>query len=309
MTPGQDLSVAGLASVLADFCDALGLDGIDLVANDTGGAIAQVFAARHPQRLATFTLTNCDVSDNLPPDAFQPIVELAAAGSLAPTSLALLDDLDTAVQVAFGTAYEHPQRADREVVRSYLEPCFGTLERGREFERLLVALDPGDLRAVEPQLRELTVPTLVVWGTGDENFDVSWAYWLRDTIPGVTRVVTVDGARVFFPEERPMDLVPHLEQHWTEAPRSGCDRQPVRPYVLLPRPVGGAGGPLTTAACPMSRSPGRPLAVSGDVPLRRLPEPAVTLARSRRRRGCPRRAGSRPASPPGRGTGRSACPR
>ena len=217
VTPGQDLSVAGLATVLGDFCDALGLDGIDLVANDTGGAIAQVFAARHPRRLATFTLTNCDVSDNLPPEAFKPMVELAAAGTLAPTSAALLDDLDVAVQVSFGTAYEHPERADREVIRSYLEPCIGTLERGREFERLLVALDSADLRAVEPQLRELTVPTLVVWGTGDVFFDVSWAYWLRDTIPGVTRVVTVDGARLFFPEERPMDLVPYLQQHWAAA--------------------------------------------------------------------------------------------
>jgi pimeloyl-ACP methyl ester carboxylesterase len=217
VTPGQDLSVAGLATVLDDFCDALGLDGIDLVANDTGGAIAQVFAARHPERLATLTLTDCDVSDNLPPEAFKPIVELAAAGALAPTSVALLDDLDAAVQVSFGTAYEHPERADREVIRSYLEPCIGTLERGREFERLLVALDSADLRAVEPQLRELTVPTLVVWGTDDPFFDVSWAYWLRDTIPGVTRVVTVDGARLFFPEERPMDLVPHLRQHWAAA--------------------------------------------------------------------------------------------
>jgi len=103
---------------------------------------------------------------------------------------------------------------DRDVIRSYLEPCFGTMERARQFERLLVCLDAGDLEAVTPQLREVTVPTLVVWGTGDTFFDVSWAYWLRDTIPGTTRVVTVDGGRLFFPEERPMDLVPHLEQHW-----------------------------------------------------------------------------------------------
>ena len=61
------------------------------------------------------------------------------------------------------------------------------------------------------------MPTLVVWGTGDEAFDISWAYWLRDTIPGTTRVVTVDGARLFFPDERPMDLVPHLEHHWAQA--------------------------------------------------------------------------------------------
>jgi len=49
VTADQDLSVAALAEGLEDFCDALGLAGIDLVANDTGGAIAQIFAARLPQ--------------------------------------------------------------------------------------------------------------------------------------------------------------------------------------------------------------------------------------------------------------------
>ena len=214
VTAEQDLSVAALAAGLDDFCDALGLTGIDLVANDTGGAIAQIFAARYPQRLATLTLTNCDTVDNLPPDAFKPIVELAAAGHLAPSAVEMFADLEAAAQVSFASGYEHLDRIDRDVIRSYLEPCFGTLERARQFERLLVCLDAGDLQAVTSQLKELTVPTLVVWGTGDEFFDVSWAYWLRDTIPGTTRVVTVDGARLFFPEERPMDLVPHLEQHW-----------------------------------------------------------------------------------------------
>ena len=217
VTAGQDLSIAALAAGLDDFCDALGLTGIDLVANDTGGAIAQIFAARHPQKLATLTLTNCDTSDNLPPEAFKPMVELAKTGNLAPSAVELFADLDAAAKVAFGTAYEHLDRVDPAVIRSYLEPCFGTLERAREFERLLAALDDGDLEAVTPQLRELTVPTLVVWGTGDEAFDVSWAYWLRDIIPGTTRVVTVDGARLFFPDERPMDLVPHLEPHWAQA--------------------------------------------------------------------------------------------
>lgn len=217
---GQDLSIAAMASVLEDFCDALGLASADLVANDTGGAVAQVFAARNPQRLATLTLTNCDTGDNLPPEAFKPVVELAAAGALAPAAVALMDDLEKARDASFGTAYEHPDQADLNVIRAYLEPCFGTMERAREFERLLISLDPGDLKAVEPQLRNLHVPTLVVWGTGDPFFDVSWAYWLRDTIPGVTRVVTVDGARLFFPEERAGELTPHLAQHWADHPVS-----------------------------------------------------------------------------------------
>jgi pimeloyl-ACP methyl ester carboxylesterase len=217
VTPGQDLSVAALAAVLDDFCEALELPRADLVANDTGGAIAQVFAARHPGRLATLTLTNCDTGDNMPPEAFKPVVELAAAGQLAPQAVAMADDIDAAARASFGEAYEDIERTGSDILRSYLEPCVGTMERAREFERLLATLDPGDLQAVEPLLRALTVPTLVVWGTGDTFFDVSWAYWLRDTIPGVTRVVTIEGARLFFPEERPMDLVPHLTQHWAEA--------------------------------------------------------------------------------------------
>jgi len=217
VTAGQDLSIAALAAGLEDFCDALGLTGIDLVANDTGGAVAQIFAARHPERLASFTLTNCDTAGNLPPEEFKPTVELARAGDLAPTAVALFADLDAAAKVAFGNGYEHLDRVDPAVIRSYLEPCFGSLERAREFERMLAAMDDADLEAVTPRLRELTVPTLIVWGTGDAFFDVSWAYWLRDTIPGTTRVVTVDGARLFFPDERAMDLVPHLEQHWTAA--------------------------------------------------------------------------------------------
>jgi pimeloyl-ACP methyl ester carboxylesterase len=220
VTAGQDVSIAALAQLIADFCDALGLDRVDLVANDTGGAVAQVFAARNPQRLATLTLTNCDTSDNLPPEAFKPTVELAEAGALAPAAVSLLDNIDAARDLVFGPGYEHPELLAPETVRAYLEPCFGTLDRARQFERTVVALNADDLRAVEPQLREFTVPTLLVWGTGDNFFDVSWAHWLRDTIPGVTRLVTLDGARLFFPDERPAELARELERHWSEHPAS-----------------------------------------------------------------------------------------
>ena len=37
--------------MIAEVLDALGIDKIDLVGNDSGGAIAQIFAAHHPHRL------------------------------------------------------------------------------------------------------------------------------------------------------------------------------------------------------------------------------------------------------------------
>jgi pimeloyl-ACP methyl ester carboxylesterase len=100
------------------------------------------------------------------------------------------------------------------MVRAYLEPVLGTLSRAQKFERLISGLHADELLSVEPQLARLTAPTLIVWGTGDVFFDVKWAYWLRDTIPGVTEVVEVEGARLFFPDERPADLVAPLRRHW-----------------------------------------------------------------------------------------------
>jgi hypothetical protein len=33
-------------------------------------------------------------------------------------------------------------------------------------------------------------------------------------IPGAWEVIEVDGAKIFFPEERPGDLIPHLREFW-----------------------------------------------------------------------------------------------
>lgn len=209
--PRQDYSLPALAEAVEDFCAALGLTGIDLVGNDTGGAVAQVFAARHPERLRTITLTNCDTHDNLPPEQFKPTVELAERGELA--ALIVAGGLDIA-RASLGPGYERAEALSDETLRAYIEPINRTPERAREFERFLVSLSAADLLDAEPALKKVDVPTLVAWGTGDEYFELSWAHWLRDTIPGVTEVVEIAGAKLFFPDERAADLVPHLRRHW-----------------------------------------------------------------------------------------------
>ena len=85
----------------------------------------------------------------------------------------------------------------------------------RQFERLILSLRPDDLLAAEPQLAQLTVPTLIAWATHDVFFDLSWAYWLKNLIPGATEVTEIDG-HLFFPEERPGDLIDALRKHWDQ---------------------------------------------------------------------------------------------
>jgi pimeloyl-ACP methyl ester carboxylesterase len=216
--PDQDLTLAGLADAVEAFCDALDLDAIDLVANDTGGGVAQIVAARRPGRLRSLALTNCETHDNVPPPAFQPTVDLARAGQLAPGAPTLLDDLATARAAVFAMGYESPDQPPLDVVDAFLRPALGTPDAAQRFEHLIAGLEPSALLAAESALRELTVPTLVVWGTADEFFELRWAHWLRDTIPGATEVVEIPGAKLFFPDERGPELAALLARHWATSP-------------------------------------------------------------------------------------------
>jgi pimeloyl-ACP methyl ester carboxylesterase len=211
----QDMSPAALAEALAGLCDSLGLGQVDLVANDTGGAIAQIFAARHPDKLRTLTLTNCECEGNFPPSDFAPVIEQARQGTLAPQIAVLAANPETWPKHPSVTmGYQYPDRVPQDALRDYVTGIAGTIERAREFERLVASLDAADIEAVGGQLHTLEVPTLLVWGTADTNFAVKWAYHLRDLIPGAREVIEIDGAKLFFPEERPEDLVPHLRRHW-----------------------------------------------------------------------------------------------
>jgi pimeloyl-ACP methyl ester carboxylesterase len=215
---GQDFSLPGLARFLAGCCEALELADVDLVANDTGGAISQVFAAGHPERLHTLTLTNCETEGNLPPRALLPAILLARTGLLARIGPRAARDLGRARRHMFGGGYQDVSGLPDDLVRAWLEPVLGSRAAAREYQRFLLSLHARDLRAAGPALARLNVPTLIVWGTGDKFFPRKWAYWLRDTIPGATDVIEIDGARLFFPDERAPELTAALRRHWDARP-------------------------------------------------------------------------------------------
>ena len=73
MSPDGDLSPPSLAKIVDGFLEALDLESVTLVANDTGGAIGQITAANHPERIGRLVLTNCDAFENFLPPAFRPL--------------------------------------------------------------------------------------------------------------------------------------------------------------------------------------------------------------------------------------------
>jgi len=212
-----DVSFSAQARMLGEVLETLGVDRVDLVGNDSGGAISQIFAATHPERVRTLTLTNCDVHDGWPPEAIGPALELARQGTLADFYQSLLDD-PPAGRARFRSAYVDSSVLTDEVLGVYLKPVLATAARRDAFHRYWNAFDNSQTTAIEPALRQLRVPTLVVWALDDIYFDVKWAHWLKQTIPGVVRLVEVPDAKLFFPEDRPQALIGPLRELLTRYP-------------------------------------------------------------------------------------------
>jgi pimeloyl-ACP methyl ester carboxylesterase len=218
IAPSQDVSVTANANMLKEFLDALSIEQVDLVGNDSGGGIAQIFAASHPQRIRSLTLTDCDAHDNWPPEAFRPFLAMAANGGLPATLNAMLADKNVYRSPgALGPAYEYPERVTDDSIAIYLRPLVRTEQRTRDLQRFLAAFDNAHTVAIEARLKTLEVPTLIVWGTDDVYFDVKWSRWLADAIPGTKRRVEFEGARIFFPEERWAEFNREVRAHWQAA--------------------------------------------------------------------------------------------
>ncbi len=216
--PGQDVSSTANATMLLQFLDAMAIAQVDLVGNDSGGGIALIFAANHPQRVRSLALTDCDTHDNWPPEAFKPFLALSAAGGLPDAIDAMLADKNVFRSAqALGPAYEHPERVEDATIEAYLRPHRASAQRTSDLARFLAAFDCRHTVAVEAGLKRLSAPTLVAWGTADAYFGIEWSHWLARTIPGTRKRVDVEGARLFFPEERWQELNAELREHWRAA--------------------------------------------------------------------------------------------
>jgi pimeloyl-ACP methyl ester carboxylesterase len=216
IAPGQDVSVTANANMLREFLEALKIDKVDLIGNESGGGISQIFAAKNPERVRTLTLTECDVDNTWPPsEASNPFVEMTKAGGLKDTLSALINDKSGYRSPdGFGSAYERPDKVTDGDIDTYLRPHLRSEQRTRDLERFVVALDNKHMIEIECQLRQLRAPTLIVWGADDIYFPINWAYWLAAIIPSAKEPVVLDGARLFFPEERPETFNRLLRAHF-----------------------------------------------------------------------------------------------
>ena len=171
VAPGQSVAPDAQVAMLADLLDRLGIDRVDLVANDSGGQAAQLFLARYPQRVRTLLLTNCDSEIECPPPALLPVLELAKQGKFVEQWLApwLADKTLARSARGPGRADLHLSVPSQRRGHRYLPGPAGAQRRPHPRLRDRARTATG-CRASARRWRASTAPTRIVWGTGDTIF-------------------------------------------------------------------------------------------------------------------------------------------
>lgn len=212
----HDFSPQAQADMLAAFLDELSIPVVDLVANDNGTTIAQLFVVQHPTRVRTLLLTNGDVHENSPPAQMANSIKAARAGLYDRKMQRHLEDHAYArsLKGIGGSAYMDPANFTDEAIDYYFAPLVASPLRRMQLNRYLAATESNPLLAIEPALRRCTAPARMVWGTADELFPVKWAEWLDRTLPASRGMRLVEGGKLFWPEELPDLLAEEARALW-----------------------------------------------------------------------------------------------
>jgi pimeloyl-ACP methyl ester carboxylesterase len=204
MNPDADLSPPGLARLIADFLEVLELENVVLVANDTGGAISQITAANHPERIGRLILTNCDAFENFLPPAFRPL----QWGARVPGLLTgLLQGMRFAPMRRLPIAYGWLIKRDfaGAPTREWVDPYLSNRAVRRDTVKVLKGIDPRHTLEAAEKLRHFERPLLLAWAVEDRFFKLSFAERLAATIPGA-RLERIQDSYTFVSEDQPERL-------------------------------------------------------------------------------------------------------
>jgi pimeloyl-ACP methyl ester carboxylesterase len=206
MSPDADLTPYGIAATIAAFLNALDLEDVTIVGNDSGGAMSQVLVTRHPERIGRMVLTNCDTHENFPPGMFKAMVPLAKLpGGMAALSLPFRSA--TIARAAFKPFAR--TRIPDQLIASWMQP--GMQDRGvrRDLQKVTAGMNKRYTLEAAQKLRGSELPILLTWAPGDKYFPISYAERLAGEA-GNARLVQIPDAKTFVALDQPQRLAEEI---------------------------------------------------------------------------------------------------
>ena len=198
-----------MARITADFLEALDLDNVTIVANDTGGAVAQALVGRHPDRIARLVLTSCDAFEKFPPTP-QKYLEVMARSRLLTWIVAYTAQFKPIQRLPTAYGFVTSRAMPPDIMRSFTDPVRLNPGVRRDFRRMLRAVDTKYTFEAAARLANFDKPALVLWAENDKIFPRDHGRRLAKLLPQA-RFELIAGSRTFIPEDQPDRLVTAIE--------------------------------------------------------------------------------------------------
>ncbi|SFK79661.1 alpha/beta fold hydrolase [Lysobacter sp. cf310] len=217
---GQSVAPDAQVEMLLALMDRLSIERADLIASDSGGAVAQLLLARHPERVRSLLLTNCDTEIECPPAAMLPVIALSREGKFVDQWLAPWHAdhaLARSPDGIGGMCYLDPSHPSDEAIDSYFSPLVASAQSKARVHAYAVALDHNVLEGVGAALKRSTAPVRVVWGMGDTIFSPAGAEHLERSFGRYQGTRRLEGSKLFWPEERPDVIAEEALRLWDAA--------------------------------------------------------------------------------------------
>lgn len=214
---GQSVAPDAQVAMLVALLDKLSIKTVDLVANDSGGQVAQLFIVRHPERVRTLLLTNCDSEIDSPPPALQPVIAMSKEGKFVDTWLAPWRADKTLARSAEGIGgmcFADPAHPTDEAIETYFAPIMSSQRRKDLMHAYAIALEHNPLAGIEAALKRCIVPTRIVWGMGDTIFSPESPGYLDRSFGNSRGVRRLGKSKLFWPEERPDVVAEEARRLW-----------------------------------------------------------------------------------------------
>jgi len=216
MRSDADLSLPGIAGLLADFLDGLDLREVTLVGVDTGGALVQLLMADGVPRVSRVVLASCDAFDNFPPGLTGKTLFLA--GKLSPGLFGVfMQQLRLRAVRRLPIAFGWLTKRGDAVAARWIRPLLADAGIRRDTVRVLreFAAAPGILVEVAERLPAFDRPALVVWAREDRVMPPEHGERLTALLPK-GKLALVEDSYTLLPLDRPEEFA-RLVREFTTA--------------------------------------------------------------------------------------------
>jgi haloalkane dehalogenase len=203
---GDDYSSPGQARALQGMLRAVGVDSYALVGNDTGGWIARELALIDGARVSRLVLTNTEIPLHRPPwiPMYQALAHVPGFGAVIAQLLKARAFRRSSL--VFGGCFHDLTHLDGDFHRLYVEPLIASNIRTGGAMEFLRRMKFARLDQFKDLHRQLTSPTLFIWGADDPTFPEPLAREMVSQFPNVDGFHAIASAKLFVYEERPEEV-------------------------------------------------------------------------------------------------------